>query len=157
MDTSIAAILVVALMVILGMVSWDDVVGYKQAWNVFVWFATLVTMADGLARVKFVDWVTALVAPALKGVSTIYAIVLIAAAFFFIHYFFASGTAHITALFPAFFAVAITIPGISMKTAGLLLAYTVGLTPLMSPYSSGPSPIYYGSGYIKGRDFWVYG
>ena len=43
-------------MVILRVVSWDDVIGNKQAWNVLVWFATLVTMADGLARVKFVDW-----------------------------------------------------------------------------------------------------
>ena len=24
-------------------------------------------------------------------------------------------------------------------------------------YATGPAPIYYGSGYIPGRDFWVYG
>ncbi|MEM2445480.1 MAG: anion permease, partial [Candidatus Bathyarchaeia archaeon] len=27
----------------------------------------------------------------------------------------------------------------------------------LTPYATGPSPIYYGSGYIKGRDFWLYG
>jgi len=51
----------------------------------------------------------------------------------------------------------VTIPGISPTMWGLILGYTVGLTPLMTPYSSGPSPIFYGSGFIKGRDFWLYG
>jgi L-tartrate/succinate antiporter len=157
LDSSLVALLVVILMVILKIVNWDDILGYKQAYNVFIWFATLVTMADGLARVKFIDWVTSLVAPAVKGLPLYSAVVLMAAAFFLIHYFFASGTAHITALFPAFFAIAVTIPGVSPVTWGLLLAYTVGLTPMMTPYSSGPSPIYYGSGYIKPRDFWLYG
>ena len=31
-------------MVVTKVVSWDDVIGYKQAWNVLAWFATLVTM-----------------------------------------------------------------------------------------------------------------
>lgn len=156
-DTGMAAVLAVALMVVVGVVSWDDILGYKQAWNILVYFATLVTMADGLARLKFVDWLTASVAPILKGLPLVSAIVLLVLIYFFIHYFFASGTAHVTALFPAFFLVAVTIPGISPTMWGLLLGYTVGLTPLMTPYSSGPSPIFYGSGYIKGRDFWVYG
>ena len=35
-------------MVVVGIVSWDDVLSNKQAWNVLVWFATLVTLAEGL-------------------------------------------------------------------------------------------------------------
>ena len=37
-------------------VEWDDVLAHKQAWNVLVWFATLVTMADGLNKVGFLKW-----------------------------------------------------------------------------------------------------
>ena len=40
-------------MVITRIVEWDDVLAHKQAWNVLVWFATLVTMADGLNKVGF--------------------------------------------------------------------------------------------------------
>jgi L-tartrate/succinate antiporter len=28
---------------------------------------------------------------------------------------------------------------------------------ILTPYATGPAPIYYGSGYISRRDFWVLG
>jgi len=28
---------------------------------------------------------------------------------------------------------------------------------IISPYATGPAPIYYASGYIKGKEFWLYG
>ncbi|MBS7608087.1 anion permease [Candidatus Bathyarchaeota archaeon] len=156
-DATTTAVLVVSLMVILRVVSWDDVIGYKQAWNVLVWFATLVTMADGLVKVKFVDWVANAIVQPFEGLNLISAIILLTGMFFFLHYLFASLTAHTTALLPVFFAVAIRIPGISATTWALLLSYTLGLMGILTPYATGPSPIYYGSGYIKGRDFWLYG
>lgn len=156
-DATLSAVLVVALMVILRVVSWEDVIGNKQAWSVLVWFATLVTMADGLARVKFVDWVGTSVAPALKGLPTITAIVLVVGAFYVIHYLFASTTAHATALLPVFLSVAIQVPGLSPTAWGLLLSYTLGFMGILTPYATGHMPIYYGSGYIKGKDFWIYG
>jgi L-tartrate/succinate antiporter len=156
-DATLSAVLVVAFMVIAGVVSWNDVIGNKQAWNVLVWFATLVTMADGLARVKFVDWVGRSVAPTLKGLPTINAIILVVGVFFVIHYLFASTTAHATALLPVFLAVAVQVPGLSPTAWGLLLSYTLGFMGILTPYATGHMPIYYGSGYIKGKDFWVYG
>jgi L-tartrate/succinate antiporter len=157
LDATTTAILIVALMVVFRVVSWEDVIGNKQAWNVLVWFATLVTMADGLARVKFVDWVTSLVEPSLKGLNLLLAIVLIVGLFYVLHYFFASITAHVTALFPVFLALAIKVPGLTPSAWALLLSYTLGLIGILTPYGTGPSPIYYGSGYIKGREMWVYG
>ncbi len=156
-DATTTAVLGVALMVILGVVSWDDVIGHKQAWNVLVWFATLVTMADGLARVKFVDWVAKLVEPTLKGLNLVVAIVLLVGVFYFLHYAFASLTAHTTALLPVFLAVAVKVPGLSPVAWALLFSYTFGMMGILTPYATGPSPIYYGSGYVKGKDFWVYG
>ncbi|MFH1738247.1 MAG: DASS family sodium-coupled anion symporter [bacterium] len=62
-DATLAAVLVVVLMVLLRVVSWNNVIGHAQAWDVLVWFATLVTLAGGLAEVKFVDWVVQTLAP----------------------------------------------------------------------------------------------
>jgi L-tartrate/succinate antiporter len=157
LDATTTAILIVALMVILKVVSWDDVITYKQAWNVLIWFATLVTMADGLARVKFVEWITNSVAPALKGLSLISVILLLAGLFFFLHYLFASTTAHTTALFPAFLALAVKVPGLSPTSWALLLGYNIGIIGILTPYATGPAPIYYGTGYIKGKEFWGFG
>lgn len=156
-DTALAAILIVVLMVLLRVVSWDEVIGHTQAWNVLVWFATLVTLAGGLVETKFVDWLARLIAPTFSGLGVIPAIVLLVGAFFFLHYLFATITAHTTALVPVFLGVAVGIIGVSPIVWAHLLAYTLGLMGILTPYATGPSPIYYGSGYIKGRDFWVLG
>ncbi len=38
-----------------------------------------------------------------------------------------------------------------------LLVLTLGIMGILTPYATGPSPIYYGSGYIASRDYWRLG
>ncbi len=156
-DATMVAVAAVAAMVLLGVVTWEDVIGNKQAWDVLVYFATLVTMAGGLVDTKFVDWVARSLASTFSGMGTVAAIVLLVGVFYFMHYLFASITAHASALLPMFFGVALTIPGVSHVALALLLSYTLGLFGILSPYATGPAPIYYGGGYIQRRDFWIYG
>jgi L-tartrate/succinate antiporter len=156
-DATLAAMLVVTLMVILRVVTWNDILTNTQAWNVLVWFATLVTLSGGLADTKFVDWVAQSLAPMLAQRGVITAAVLLVGAFFLLHYLIAGATAHVSALFQVFLVVAITIPGMSRVAWALLLGYTLGLMGILTPYGCGPSPIYYGCGYIRSKDFWILG
>jgi L-tartrate/succinate antiporter len=156
-DPALTAILTVLLMVIAGVVSWDDVIGQKQAWNVLIWFGTLVTLAGGLAETGFVGWLAKATAPTFTGLSLGVAIMAIVGTFFVLHYFFASITAHTTTLLPVFLSVAITVTAISPTRWSLLLGYPLGLMGVLTFYASGQSVIYYASGYISRRDFWVLG
>jgi len=156
-EPAMAAILVTTLMVMLRVVSWSDVVEYSQAWNVLIWFATLVTLAGGLAETGFVAWLARSIAPALTGLSVYASIVALVGVFYVLHYFFASITAHTATLLPVFLAIAVTIPGVSPMKWALLLAYSLGLMGILTPYGGGHQAIYYGSGFVKGRDFWVLG
>ena len=61
------ALVVVSLMILTGVVSWADVLGHKPGWNVLVWFATLVALADGLRQVGFLTWFAQRSATALTG------------------------------------------------------------------------------------------
>jgi L-tartrate/succinate antiporter len=157
LDPALTAILVVLLMVVSGVVSWDDVIGQKQAWNVLIWFGTLVTLAGGLAETGFVEWLAKAMAPTFTGLSLGVAIVAIVGTFFVLHYFFASITAHTATLLPVFLGVAVTISTVSPTRWALLLAYPLGLMGVLTFYASGQSVIYYASGYISRRDFWVLG
>jgi L-tartrate/succinate antiporter len=148
---------VIALMVIGRVVSWDDILSNKQAWNTLVWFATLVALADGLARVGFVKWFAETVGAQMAGVSPTAAMLVLVAVFFFTHYLFASITAHTTAMLPVMLAVGLGIPGMDMRTFALLLALTLGIMGILTPYATGPSPVYYGSGYIPSKDYWRLG
>jgi len=156
-DEAIAAILVILFMVILRVVSWDDILRNTSAWNVLIWFATMVTLARGLAETKFVEWVGQSIAPMLSTLGTSAAIVLLVGTFYYMHYLFASTSAHTSALLPGFLAVAALVPGISPMTGALLLAYPLGLIGILTPYGIGPSPIYYGGGFVPARDFWIFG
>ena len=59
MEATTAAIAVIALMLVLKVVTWEDITANKAAWNTLAWFATLVALADGLTRVGFVTCVVA--------------------------------------------------------------------------------------------------
>ena len=152
----------VALIVVVGMLvtrvfTWDDMLKYPAAWNTLAWFATLVTLADGLTRVGFVKWFAESIAGQLAGVSPTAAMVVLIAVFFFSHYMFASVTAHTTAMLPVMLAVGSTVPDMPMRPYALLLCLTLGIMGVISPYGMGPSPVYYGSGYLPTRDYWRLG
>ena len=156
-DATVAALIVLMLMPLLGVVTWDDILGNKGAWNVLIWFGTLVTLAGGLNHVGFLEWFArnsaGLVAGFSPGVITIVLLVI----FFASHYFFASVTAHVTALLALFITTASGIAGVDMRQTALLLAMSLGLMGIVTPYGAGPSPIWYGSGYISPKAFWALG
>jgi L-tartrate/succinate antiporter len=156
-NATTVAIAVIALMVIGRVVSWDDILANKQAWNTLVWFATLVALADGLNRVGFVKWFADTIGAQMTGFSPTVAMLLLVAVFFFTHYLFASITAHVTAMLPVMLAVGMGIPGIDPRSFALLLALTLGIMGILTPYATGPSPVYYGSGYIPAKDYWLLG
>jgi L-tartrate/succinate antiporter len=156
-NATTVAILVLCLMVICRIVEWDDVLANKQAWNVLVWFATLVTMADGLNKVGFLKWFATGAAGALSGYSVMTIVIALTVVYFVVHYMFASLTAHTTALLPVLLTAAIAVPGMPVKLISLLFCYTLGLMGIISPYATGPGPIYYGSGYVSRKDFWTLG
>jgi citrate:succinate antiporter/L-tartrate/succinate antiporter len=148
----------IALMIVTQIVTWDDILGNKSAWNVLVWFATLVTLANGLNMVGFVKWFADIASAPLKGLDPIVVLVLLVALFYFIHYFFASLTAHTAAVLPLVLGVGVKLlPATLIAPFALLCVYSLGLIGVLTPYATGPSPVYYGSGYISRTDFWKLG
>jgi L-tartrate/succinate antiporter len=157
LNATTVALLVLSLMIVTGIVTWDDVLGNKQAWNVLVWFGTLVTLAEGLNRVGFLKWISEAAAKSMTGMPIPMMMVLLIAFFFVAHYMFASITAHTTGLLPVVLATAMAVPGVPVKMFAMLLCYSLGLMGVITPYATGPSPIYYGSGYISRGAYWTLG
>jgi L-tartrate/succinate antiporter len=153
----IVSTIAVSLMVITRVVTWDAIIGSKQAWNVLIWFATLVTMADGLNQVGFLSWLADRTATGLTGYPVMLIAVLLIVIFFLIHYFFASTTAHTTAVLPPFLAIVVAVPGMPVDAVVHALVYSLGLMGVLTPYGTGPAPVWFSSGYIATKDFWKLG
>jgi L-tartrate/succinate antiporter len=156
-NATTVALVVIGLMLIMGVVSWDDIVKNSAAWNTLAWFATLVALADGLNRVGFVKWFADSIASHMTGFSPFTVMIALVVVFYLTHYLFASITAHVTALLPVMLAVGSTIPGMNMPQFALLLCGTLGIMGVLTPYATGPSPVYYGSGYLPSKDYWKLG
>jgi len=48
---------VISLMLLTGVVDFADIVSEKAAWDVFLYFTSLLTLASGLNDIGFVKWV----------------------------------------------------------------------------------------------------
>jgi len=151
------ALIVVALMLVTKVFTWDDMLRDAPAWNTLAWFATLVALADGLNRVGFVKWFAELIGHQMVGLSPTTAMLVLITVFFVSHYMFASVTAHVTAVLPVMLAVGATIPGLPSQQYALLLCLALGIMGIITPYGTGPSPVYYGSGYLPSGEFWRLG
>jgi L-tartrate/succinate antiporter len=156
-NATTAALVVISLMLLTKVVSWDDITKNSGAWNTLAWFGTLVALADGLNRVGFVKWFAEAVASHMSGFSPVNAILLLLVINFFSHYMFASITAHVTAMLPVLLAVGSTIPEMNMAHLAQLLCLQLGIMGIITPYGTGPSPVYYGSGYLPSADYWRLG
>ena len=56
LDAAIGAFMVISLMLVLRVITWDDMARNHSAWTTIVLLATLVAMADGLAATGFIKW-----------------------------------------------------------------------------------------------------
>jgi L-tartrate/succinate antiporter len=157
-NSTVAAVFVLTLMVLTRIITWEDVITNKGAWNVLVWFATLVAMAAGLKKTGVLDWVGNMISTNLTGMAPASVVVLLVVLFFVLHYFFASTTAHTTALLPLFMATAAPLlPPEMLPKVALMLAGSLGLMGIITPYATGPSPIWYGAGFISQARWWALG
>jgi citrate:succinate antiporter/L-tartrate/succinate antiporter len=150
-------LVVISLMLALRVIAWDEVLGEREAWGVLIYFTMVLTLADGLRRIGFVEWLARAAAAPLAGVDPLVAMLALVAIFYWSHYLFASITSHAAAVLPVVLAIGHEIPGVPGVPLAMLCVYGLGLMGVISPYATGCAPIYAGSGFIGRGRFWVLG
>ena len=71
----------------------------------------------------------------------------IVALFFVLHYLFASTSAHTVAVLPAFLAAVVAFGSARVTPAVvLMLLYTIGVMGVLTPYGTGPAPVWFHTG-----------
>ena len=156
-NPTMVVFVIISLMLLTRVIDFDDIVAEKSAWEVFFYFTSLLTLASGLNEIGFIKWFATDIAKHLGGYSGTAATILLVSLFFWIHYGFSSITSHTAAVLPVVLAVGQGIHGIDMDVLTRLCLYSLGLMGVISPFATGPAPMYYGSGYIGRTDFWKFG
>ncbi len=155
-DATTTALIGLSILLLTQVLSWNDIKKEQGAWDTLVWFAALVMMATFLNKLGMVPWFSETMKGPVSGMSWIAALVILALVYYYTHYFFASSTAHISAMYAAFLAVMLAA-GAPAMLAALLLAFFSNLFASTTHYGTGPAPVYFGAGYVSQNKWWTLG
>ncbi|MEF8733826.1 MAG: DASS family sodium-coupled anion symporter [Candidatus Accumulibacter meliphilus] len=158
LNATTMAMVGLSLLLVTGVLEWEDILKAKSAWDTLIWFAALVMMATFLGKLGLITWFSLSIQDGINhmGLGWISATVILVLIYFYSHYFFASTTAHITAMFGAFFAAGVALGAPPMLLA-LLLAFSSSLMMSLTHYGTGTAPIIFGSGYTTLNEWWAAG
>lgn len=153
MNATGVGMLAVTVLLLTNVLTWQDVLQEKGAWNTMFWMGFLIALAGALSSSGFIKVVADMAGAAIQsaGLSWLAAFIILVLIYVYSHYAFASVSAHIGAMYAAFFAVAVAV-----GTPLLLAALSNIMIPL-THYGGGAAPILYGAGYVPQGTWWKLG
>lgn len=145
----VTAVCGLAVLLLTGVLTWDDCARNSKAWGTFVSFSFLVGLAAMLNHLGIVRWLAAAITAKVSaaGLSCAPAFLMILLAYWAAHYLFASQVAHVSTLYQPFLLMLVQI-GIPGVPAALALAFVSNLFMTMTPYASAQSAVMMGGQYI---------
>ncbi|WP_029292431.1 anion permease [Chryseobacterium hispalense] len=155
-DATTTAFIGLTLLLLTSVLTWEDVKSEKGAWDTIVWFAVLVMMASSLNELGFIGWFSDLIKQKIGGMTWTIAFPVIVLVYFFSHYIFASATAHVAAMYAALLGVGVAV-GIPPMLLAMMLGFLGSIYGVLTHYGHGPAPVFFGSGYIDLKSWWVRG
>jgi divalent anion:Na+ symporter, DASS family len=150
------AYLGVALLLVTRLLDWKDILAETGAWDALMWFGGLVMLAGQLDKAGLPRAFAGGAAQLVGGWPWWWALGLLLVVYLYSHYAFASLVAHVTGMFPAFFAVAVGL-GAPPLLAALSLGFFSSLNAAITHYGTGPAPIVFGAGYLSQGQWWRIG
>lgn len=159
MNPTTTALVGLCSLIVTGVLTWDDVKSEKAAWDMLIWLAALLMMADFLNKLGFTYWFGEIMSEHFRSIAVIHWILLLMilnAIYTYLHYFFASGTAQVAALYVVFLGLGVKL-GIPVYPLALLLAFSSSLYSSLTPYAHARSMILFSAGYLNRKEWWISG
>lgn len=153
---AVVAMVGICVLLLSGVLGWEDVIAERGAWDVFIWYGGLVRMAEALGETGLTKRFAELAGGLTVGWYWAAALGVLLLVYFYAHYGFASITAHVTAMYTPFLVVIIA-SGAPVVLTVVLLAYVSNLSASLTHYGTTPAPIWFGAGYVKQRTWWWIG
>lgn len=155
-NATAAAFVGIAILLVTKVLTWKDMAANAGAWSTMIFFAVLVGMATQLNDLKVIAWVGHSAAQAVGGMPWPLAFAILALVYFYVHYFFASNTAQIVAMYAVFLGTAVAA-GAPPLFAALAFGFIGNLIGGLTHYASGPAGVVYGSGFVTSTEWFRVG
>ena len=153
LDVTLVAMLGLSVMLITGVLRWEQVIAERAAWDVFIWYGGLLKMGELLNATGVTTAFATAVGGLLGGVGWFTVLVVVLVLYFVTHYFFASITTHMLALFPPFTTLLIGV-GVPPTLAVYSLMCLANLPAGLTHYGTTTGPILFSQGYVTLGEWW---
>ena len=153
-----SAIVGLTILLVTGVTTWKECLSNNAAWDTLTWFAALIAMASYLNKYGFIKWFSGKVVDMIGGLGLSWQVAFLSVSviYFYTHYFFASGAAHIGAMYTAFLSVCAAC-GVPLKMAAIALGQISNLMGCLTTYGIGSAPPFFGAGYVPQGDWLKFG
>jgi DASS family divalent anion:Na+ symporter len=155
-NATLAAALGVSVMFVTRVLTWQDALEEKSAWDTMIWIGLLIMLASKLNEYGMVTWFGKEFGAGLEGRRLIAVYAFVAIIYLYSHYFFASATAHVSALYPLSLALLITA-GVPPFAGAIALGALSNICGCLTQYAIGSGPVMFGAGYVTQGEWWRIG
>jgi DASS family divalent anion:Na+ symporter len=153
LDVTFVSMLGLATLLLTGTLTWEQVTGERAAWDVFIWYGGLLKMGELLNNTGVTRVFAESVGGIFVGLPWFTVLLFTLLIYFYAHYFFASITAHVLAMFPPF-VLLLTAVGVPPLLAVYSLMCLANLTAGLTHYGTTTGPILYSANYVTFGEWW---
>jgi DASS family divalent anion:Na+ symporter len=147
------AMLGVCILLLSGVLTWPDITSEKSAWDIFIWFAILMMIANSLSEQKVTLWAGNLISSSLNGYTPTMTAVIVCVGLFFGHYLFASVTVYFTAMYGIFLKTFLSI-GLPALPSAYALMIVIMISSGFTHYGISSAPVFFSGGYLTVKEWW---
>ncbi|MGB9606456.1 MAG: SLC13 family permease, partial [Bryobacteraceae bacterium] len=156
LDITVTALLGACVLLVTGVLSWEEVKNERAAWDIFIWYGGLLMLGKALNAAGVTTAFAQAVGSAFGGVGWVRLLAIALPVYFYSHYAYASITAHMLAMYSPFLAVLAAQgapPGLAVYAFACFTNLAAGLTH----YGTTPAPMYFAHGYTSLGRWWKVG
>lgn len=155
-NATLVAMIGGSILLVTRVITFEDVKNEREAWDTFFWMSILITLGGELNNSGFTKWFANYIGSQITGFSPSIIFIAICLVYFYSHYFFASATAHITAMMGVFLALSVNA-GLSGMIMAVVLGCFSNLFAATTHYGIGSAPIFFGLKFLDITTWWKNG
>ncbi|KAJ1719760.1 hypothetical protein LPJ53_005522 [Coemansia erecta] len=147
-DATVVAYMAILVLILVDVLTWEDIVKNHKAWDTFFWLASFIVLAEQLSALGVTGWIGDSLSRSLHNASPLSSTLSLAVAYFFSMYLFSSISSHVVAFVGPFFAAGHVL-GCPPRLLAILLALFSSMAGVLTPFSTGSVAIYAAQGYVS--------
>jgi DASS family divalent anion:Na+ symporter len=156
LDSTAVAFVGLAILVVSGTLTAQDIAAEGDVLATYIWFASLFAISTQLDQLGFMAFLGERLAFRLGDLPAAVAGVALVITYVALHYLFVSQTAHLLALFAVFLDVGIRL-GVPAAPLACQLLFATNYFSVIAPHGSSANLLFAGSGYLSTGDLYKLG